>query len=243
MSIDSEGARNMVLAVSATDGSVINKSVSLSSPAHLFVLSPGGIQLMPGASFQQIPQLTLSTASQLRFPGGVFDVVNTPAKVIPGLGVDPLPGALGLLSGNLGDHRPFIRMEGVAIDIDESLLVDAPGGRIDVQNSTLSVSNAAGDGGSLTLTADFVQVGEGGQLLATGSGQGGLVQVGGSWQNSDPRVRRVKPGCSRGLCGCLSTAGDGGTVVIWSDVNNPVGGSAEGTSWLEGELPWRRRSD
>ena len=238
VSINSEDVRNLVLAVSATDGSFINKSVSLSSPAHLFVLSPGGIQMMPGASFQQIPQLTLSTASQLRFAGGVFDVLNSPATVIPGLGGDPLPGALGLLSGNLGDHRPFIRMEGVAIDVDESLLVDAPGGSIDVQNSTLSVSNAAGDGGSLTLTGDFVQVGEGGQLLATGSGQGGLVQVGGSWQNSDPRVRQasqtwMQPGSF--VDASSTVAGDGGAVVIWSDVNNPLGGTVvEGTLLARG---------
>ena len=228
VSIDSKGIRNLVLGVTAVDGSFIDKSVSLSSPAHLFVLSPGGIQLMPGASFQQIPQLTLSTAPQLRFDAGVFDVFNTPLTAIPELGGDPLPGALGLLSGDLADRRPLIRMEGVSLDIDESLLVDAPAGRIDVLNSRLSVSNAAGDGGSLTLTGDLVSVGEGSQLLATGTAQGGLVQVGGSWQNSDPTVRQasqtwMKPGS---VVDASSTgAGDGGTVVIWSDLNNPSGGT------------------
>ena len=101
MSIDSEGIRNLVLGVTAADGSFIDKSVSLSSPAHLFVLSPGGIQLMPGASFQQIPQLTLSTAAQLRFDSGMFDVFNTSAGDISILTGDPLDGALGPVCGRL----------------------------------------------------------------------------------------------------------------------------------------------
>ena len=151
--IQSDGIRNLVLGVTAAEGSFIDKAVSLTSPAHLFLLSPGGIQLMPGGRFLQVPQLTLSTASQLRFAGGEFDVFNTSATVIPALGGDPLPGALGLLPGGLGEKRPWIRMDGVSIDVDEALLVDAPGGRVDVLNSRLSVNNAAGDGGSLTLAS------------------------------------------------------------------------------------------
>ena len=65
---------------------------------------------------------------------------STPLQLqIPALGGDPLPGALGLLPGGLGEKRPWIRMDGVSIDVDEALLVDAPGGRVDVLNSRLSV--------------------------------------------------------------------------------------------------------
>ncbi|WP_231857207.1 CHAT domain-containing protein [Synechococcus sp. MIT S9509] len=238
VSINSDGVRNLVLGVTAPDGSFINKSVSLTSPSHLFLLSPGGIQLMPGASFQQIPQLTLSTAAQLRFAGGVFDVFNTPHHAISALQADPLPGALGLLPGELGDKRPWIRMDGISIDVDEALLVDAPGGRIDVDQSRLSVSNPTGDGGTLTLAADLIRVGDGAELLATGSGNGGVVQVGGSWQNSDPAVRQAtQTWMQRGsLVDASSTnAGSGGTVVIWSDLNHPSGGTvAEGALLARG---------
>ncbi|WP_179949418.1 autotransporter-associated beta strand repeat-containing protein [Synechococcus sp. UW140] len=224
VSIESDGVRNLVLGVTAADGSFIDKSVSLTSPAHLFVLSPGGIQLMPGASFQQIPQLTLSTASQLRFGGGVFDVFSTPATGVAVLGGDPLPGALGLLPGALGEKRPWIRMDGISIDVDEALLVDAPGGRIDVEGSRLSVSNASGDGGTLTLMADDLVIDGTSQLLAKGSEDGGLIQVGGSWQNSDASVRqatttRVDAGAV--IDASATVHGDGGEIVVWSDISAP----------------------
>ena len=228
VSIKSDGVRNLVLGVTASDGSFIDKKISLSSPAHLFLLSPGGIQLMPGATFVQIPQLTLSTASQLRFDGGVFDVFNTNTRDIGPLKGNPLPGSLGLLTSSLGEERPWIRMEGVSIDVDEALLVDAPGGRIDLENTRLSVSNPKGDGGTLTLTADLIRVGAGTELLATGSSKGGLVQVGGSWQNSDPKVRQASQTWMQAgslVDASSSNNGDGGTVVIWSDLANPAGGT------------------
>ena len=238
VSIKSDGVRNMVLGVTASDGSFIDKKISLSSPAHLFLLSPGGIQLMPGASFVQIPQLTLSTASQLRFDGGLFDVFKTQANGVGALNGDPLPGALGLLPGSLGDERPWIRMDGVSIDVDEALLVDAPGGRIDLDNTRLSVSNPNGDGGALTLSADLIRVGAGTELLATGSGDGGLVQVGGSWQNTDPSVRQASQTWMQAgslVDASSSGSGDGGTVVVWSDLANPAGGTvAEGTLLARG---------
>ena len=228
VSIKSDGARNLVLGVTASEGSFIDKKISLSSPAHLFLLSPGGIQLMPGASFVQIPQLTLSTASQLRFDGGVFDVFNTKASGVGPLNGDPLPGSFGLLPGSPMGERPWIRMEGVSIDVDEALLVDAPGGRIDLDNTRLSVSNPKGDGGTLTLTAQLIRVGAGTKLMAIGSENGGLVQVGGSWQNTDPAVRQanqtwMQPGSL--VDASSSGAGDGGTVVVWSDLENPAGGT------------------
>ena len=60
-----------------------------------------------------------------------------------------------------------------------------------VENSTLSVSSEEGKGGSITLTGDQIDVDGNSQLLATGPEGGGLIQVGGSWQNSDPSVRQA----------------------------------------------------
>lgn len=222
-----------MLGVTAAEGSFIDKAISLTAPSHLFVLSPGGIQMMPGARFLQIPQLTLSTASELHFPGGVFDVFKTHKAGLSSLDSDPLSGSLGLHGSRNGDDRPWIRMEGIDLDVEESLLIDAPEGRIDIKASQLSASNDFGDGGSIALSADLIKVGAETRLLATGRENGGEVLIGGSWQNSDQTVRQalqtwMQPGS---LVDASSTGqGNGGTIVIWSDLDHASGGTvAEGT--------------
>ena len=89
--------------------------------------------------------------------------------------------------------------------------------------SRLSVSAPEGIGGTLTLSGDAVQVDGSSQLLATGPDGGGTIQVGGSWQNSDPSVRQatttqIEPGA---LIDASSTGeGDGGEIVVWSDIQS-----------------------
>ncbi len=231
--IQSDGIQNLVLGVTAAEGSFIDKAISLTAPSHLFVLSPGGIQMMPGARFLQIPQLTLSTASELHFRGGIFDVFKTHKAGLSSLDSDPLSGSLGLHGSRNGDDRPWIRMEGIDLDVEESLLIDAPEGRIDIKASQLSASNDFGDGGSIALSADLIKVGAETRLLATGRENGGEVLIGGSWQNSDQTVRQalqtwMQPGS---LVDASSTGqGNGGTIVIWSDLDHASGGTvAEGT--------------
>ena len=94
--IDSGSQHNVVLGVTSPLGSFVNKSINLSSPAHLFLLSPGGIHLGSGANFVNTPNLTLSTANRLKFAGGDFDVHNTTVDQLAALGGPPLPGSFGL---------------------------------------------------------------------------------------------------------------------------------------------------
>ena len=181
----SGGARNLVLGVTASDGGLLTRKFRC-HPAHLFLLSPGGIQLMLG-SFVQI-QPHLSTASQLRFDGGVF-VCSTQRQVVLARSPAPLAGAMVL--GSLGDERPWIRMEGCR------LMWMKHSGRcawrpIDLDNTRLSVSNRKGDGGTLTLMADDLLIDGTSQLLAKGSKDGGLIR---GWQlaKCDASVRRRSP--------------------------------------------------
>ena len=126
----------------------------------------------------------------------------------------------------------------MSIDVDKALLVDAPQGGIDLKNTHLSVSNPMGDGGTLTLSGDLIRVGSGSELLATGAGHGGVLQVGGSWQNTDPTVRQARQTWmqSGSLVDASSIGnGHGGTVVIWSDLTNPDGGTVvKGTMLARG---------
>ncbi|KZR68791.1 Autotransporter-associated beta strand repeat [Prochlorococcus marinus str. MIT 1313] len=230
INFDTGGKRNLVVGVTAPGGTYLNKQVSLSAPANLFWLSPGGIHLGAGVGFVNTSQLHMSTASSLRFNSGAFNVFDSTPQQLAGLGSNPLPGSHGLVTdpqrlAELGmSATPRILLEGIDISVDQSLFVDSPGGSIEVVDSKLSASSDEAIGGNITLTADQVRVDGGSQLLATGATGGGLIQVGGSWQNSDPSVRQavhttIESGAL--LDASALDHGDGGTIVAWSDVKNP----------------------
>ena len=61
------------------------------------------------------------------------------------------------------------------------------------------------------------------QLLATGNDKGGLIQIGGSWQNSNPTVRQaikttIEYGAFLDVSAILQQ--QWGTIVAWSDITN-----------------------
>ncbi|MEC8435379.1 MAG: autotransporter-associated beta strand repeat-containing protein, partial [SAR324 cluster bacterium] len=221
---------NVIVGVTAPTGSFINKPISLSSQANLYWVSPGGIRTGPGTDFINVSHLTLTTATSLNFSSdGVFDVFGNTSMHLPSVSSDPLPGSLGLI--NDPDQRkangitgtPKILLEGIDITVDKSLLVDAPDGTVEVINSRLIATSADNVAGSITITGDEVRIDGDSQLLATGNEQGGLIQIGGSWQNSNPTVREaIKTTIEYGafLDASAIYNGDGGTIVAWSDITN-----------------------
>ena len=221
-------AKNLFVGVTSPLGSFIDKRIELSSKANLFWLSPGGIHLGSGADFVNTPQLRLSTSSSLNFDTGQFDVLRSTADDLALLRGEPLPGALGLqvpqqLSSEPG-LLPGIHINGINISIDEDLLVDAPGGQVAIEKSTLSVSSELDKGGTLSIMGQQIDVDGNSQLLAKGPEGGGLIQVGGSWQNSDKTVRQaiqVTVGQGAVLDVSAIENGDGGDIVVWSDVTEP----------------------
>ena len=75
----------------------------------------------------------------------------------------------------------------------------------------------------------------GSQLLATGGTGGGLIQVGGSWQNSDLSVRQaITTQIEQGavLDASAIVEGDGGEIVVWSDISNPASVTTVGGTLL-----------
>ena len=172
------GKRNVVVGVTSPYGTYINKVVKLSSKANLYWLSPGGINLGRGAGFVNVPGLNLSTVKSLRFPGGVFHALHSSPADLRRLQNDPLRGASGFQAGSNVDQTgnesftPGIRLEGIDISIDQDLLIDAPGGRVAVKDSRLSVSAEQGKAGTLTLSGDEIHVDGQSQLLAKGTDGG-----------------------------------------------------------------------
>ncbi|MED5384029.1 MAG: autotransporter-associated beta strand repeat-containing protein, partial [Cyanobacteriota bacterium] len=227
--IEIGGTKNVVLGVTSPVGSYINKGIELSSKANLFWLSPGGIHLGAGAGFVNVPKLNLSTARSLKFSGGFFDVFESGATDLAGLNGDPLAGSLGL--GGMSHQRDTaadgtvagIQLEGINIRIDQELFADALDGAVEVRNSNIGVGDEQGAGGRLTLTGERVRLSGTTELSARGAKSGGLIQVGGSWQNSDPSVREAVEASvdSDVVLDASSTdEGDGGEVVVWSDITN-----------------------
>ena len=162
--------------------------------------------------------------------GGVFDVFSTTASQAAGLTGNPQWGASTLMvdpavraaAGISG--TPGIVADGISISVDRELLIDAVDGAVQVQDSILAVQPWQGQGGSLSLLGSDVLVEGASQLLATGPSGGGLIQIGGSWQNSNPQVRQaIRTAFGREALADASATdrGHGGTVVVWSDVLNP----------------------
>ena len=224
--------QTVVVGVTSPWGSWINKTVEFTKPGNLLLFSPGGIHLGPGAGFVGINQLGLSTATRLAMQGGgAFDVFTTIAYDAASLAGAPLLTADGLLvdvearqaAGITG--APGIVAEGVQVSIDRELLLDAVDGSVQLRDSQLAVQPERGLGGSITLAGQSVQVTGASQLKAQGPSGGGLIQIGGSWQNSDPSVRQalttsIDPTVV--VDASATEAGNGGTIVAWSDVRNAL---------------------
>ena len=182
---DAIGKKNLIVGVTSAKGSFIDKSIGLNSSANLFWLSPGGIHLGQGASFVNVPNLTLSTANTLRFGNGSFDVFRSQASDLTGLTGQPLPGSLGLVVDPESDaaggiSRAGIHLDGIDVTIDESLYIDAIDDAVTVRSSSVSLDSSDKVGGSLTLTGQSVDVDGATRLSATGAKGGGVIP--GGWQ-------------------------------------------------------------
>ncbi len=99
------------------------------------------------------------------------------------------------------------------------IVLDAMDG-ITTVSGTLDVSSDTGKGGSVIATGDYVLIEEGAHLNASGATGGGEVLVGGSWQGKEDSIHEatgtvVKQGAV--LEANATDAGNGGTVVVWSD--------------------------
>ncbi|NDD46438.1 MAG: hypothetical protein EBZ24_13850, partial [Synechococcaceae bacterium WB9_4xB_025] len=250
--IQFQNQRNQTVVVGVTNafGSWIDKTIEFSKPGDLLLLSPGGIHLGAGAGFRQINQLGLSTATRLAMQGGgAFDVFGSTAFNASGLTGAPRFNREGLQVDLAARQAagitavPGIVAEGIEVSVDRELLLDAQDGVVQVDaNSVLQASERIGlhgstvsvagsllssnglKGGEVTLEGETVALRETAKVVATGEEAGGLIQLGGSWQNSNPSVRQaVHTEVLKGAIvdASATRSGDGGTIVVWSDVTNP----------------------
>ena len=104
----------------------------------------------------------------------------------------------------------------------------------------LVASSKNNSGGLIQVTADEIKLTSTASLDASGATGGGNILVGGSYQNSNPTVRQSRKTIIEGgsvLNASATKDGDGGTIVAWSDINNPDSiTSAQGTFLATGGL-------
>ena len=185
--------RTVVLGVLDPLGSFLNKGISLSSPAHLFFLSPGGLHVGSGAQFFNTPQLTLSTASSLGMGSGRFDLFRTTASEAALLTGMPIRGVGGLASDPAEAQRNGITsagdlvVDGGLIQVAAELLLDAQGGHLLLQAG----SQLAVPGGSVALNGNNVTVAAG--ALVTTSAQAPAAPVPAPGTTTAPAEAPVVP--------------------------------------------------
>ena len=107
----------------------------------------------------------------------------------------------------------------------KSVHIDAGGqGAAVVSAQVTAQDTEANTGGQIDVLGGSVTIESTATLDASGENGGGLIQVGGSWQNSNPEIPQslittVEQGAQ--LLANATEQGDGGTVVAWSAVSNP----------------------
>ena len=112
----------------------------------------------------------------------------------------------------------------------------------------ISVASASGQGGNILLEAKNITLSEKAVLTATGPTGGGNILVGGDWQGGasienrvfeDPnklkQATKVSMHAKAIINASATENGNGGTVVLWSDIKNPTSVTkAHGTIYAKG---------
>ncbi|MBW0167484.1 MAG: CHAT domain-containing protein [Vulcanococcus sp.] len=116
-----------------------------------------------------------------------------------------------------------------AVQVDSSAALQASQ-RLGIEGSQVTIAGSltAGDGlrgGEITVVGDHVALAETARITASGENSGGLIQLGGSWQNSNSAIRQaIKTTVASGarVDASATQRGDGGTIVVWSDIKDPA---------------------
>lgn len=146
--VDTQGLGNVFLAVSGREGTLLNRPLLLSGQANLFLLSPAGLRLGPGARFDNASTLLLTTSTGIALGRQRFDALGTTTAQAAALAAAPALEAEALLSSpggalaglDLRGQGP-IEIAGGLISVDRDLLIDATGGPLRISGE---ISNEIG---------------------------------------------------------------------------------------------------
>ena len=87
----------------------------------------------------------------------------------------------------------------------------------------VATDNLSGKGGLITITGKEVTLTSGARISANGSSGGGDILIGGDWQGTGPLLQSTFATVEAGatVMANATDGGNGGKIVIWSDISNP----------------------
>ena len=132
----------------------------------------------------------------------------------------------------LVDNRHVVEAEGGLVILSARALQSVQGGVVR-HSGSINASSLTAVGGRILLTGDDITLTAGSSTNATGATGGGQVLVGGDWQGGSNAERRVfadpsalhqattvSMAAGASIDASATANGQGGTVVLWSDVHN-----------------------
>lgn len=136
----------------------------------------------------------------------------------------------------LVENRSAVLAEGGYIVLSAHALASLQGSV--VKNSgQLSASSLSTKGGKIVLMGDSIALTGTSRIEASGATGGGTVLVGGDWQGSGDTRQATQVTMAQGASieANATQQGDGGKVVLWSDIHNPNGVTqVKGRIWAKG---------
>jgi filamentous hemagglutinin family protein len=177
--LDTQGLENIIVGVTSGSGTFLNKPLTLSSPANLFWLSPGGIWVGNGAMVSNVNNLLLTTAMGMKIGGKTFNIFNTKIGDVnsfqqsPDINFNELGSPESNVSslGLLG--KGPIQFEGGQITVDRNLLVNATAGNL---STVPGYGTRLHAGNSVWLTGHHIDL-QDVNITAGEPGRWGLVNV------------------------------------------------------------------
>ena len=217
-----ESQKNVIVGVSSKNGTFINKPIKLEGLANLFWVSPYGLKIEKGGVFVNTKSLNFSTANSLNFSENIFDVFKNNKYHLKDFSSEPVFNNKPHSKKN-NHNLANVEISDTNIVVDEKLYIHSPNGSVHIDNSKLKTS--AKNNGEITITGESVFLTGNSHLISMGKDFGGLIQIGGSWQNSNKQISQSNKTIieDKVVINASSNNGKGGIIVIWSDINNKKG--------------------
>ena len=220
------GKRHFAAAAGATPGAILNQgSITTPGGGHVFLIAPnvensgiitspqGEVVLAAGHSVQLVDSANPD----------LHVVVSAPASQALNLGQVIAQGGKVGIYGALVRQRGLVSADSARVGENGQIVFKASADALLEAGSVTSASGAsgAGKGGQISVQGERVGMTGNARIDASGAAGGGTVLLGGGYQGRNPLLRNARQtlmGKDASIRADASGgAGDGGTVVLWSD--------------------------